>query len=290
MKATQKWFCPACDTTEVDQQLDDDDLDATPTSIVTNNIHNPDVANFSLLLSEIRGIKEKVNKIDDIEKSQSFIANQFDDIKNELKKLNALETDVKKIKKDNGLLHAKVADNQMQLTMLESAITNTQLIMENIPALAGEDLKAIFYKISDKLGVPQASPHIVDIKRLGKRLSTPDDDNRPPPILVQLQSVDLRNLVLTKRRETAILRTNECDPKGQNFGFQSTKTVYINPDYPMRVKNLFFEARSLKKDTKINYVFVKGLKVMAKLNKDDDPFEITDSTHISTLKEQHKKK
>jgi hypothetical protein len=61
-------------------------------------------------------------------------------------------------------------------------------------------------------------------------------------------------------------------------------SVYISPNHPKHIRDLYAAARTLKKDTPIQHVFVYGLKVMAKMTISDEPFEIKDLDHLQQVK------
>jgi hypothetical protein len=275
------WLCSAC---YEERPINKTAGETTPTS--SSNSHFSTESGILQILNEIKQMNIKIDKIDKIEESQNFISDQFEDIKKEIKMIHEVKHDVNKLKQDNTALKEQVSSLQSQITLLENNITSKQLIIENIPSKSNENLKNIFYKLATKLGVPDTATNISEIRRLGKQTS---EDKKPPPILIQFQSPDIRNTILTKRREAVMVYSNECDPDNNNFGQKEIKTIYVNPNYPKAIRTLFYEARALKKDTTIKFIFVKGLKVFGKLSIQEQPFEIKDQTHIKVLLEQYKK-
>jgi hypothetical protein len=262
----------------------------SPTNSQNQNFQ-PNNSEFNQLMAAIQGIKLDLNgQINEIKNTTSNLCTKFDKFEGELKKIAALEMNVKTIQQENTSLKCTITKLENKVSNLEMQSVATQLIIENIPMAHGEDLMKIYDKLATRVSAQNTKSDITDIKRLINRNIQPAlaPNSRPPPILVQFLSVTSRNFVLSQRKAAGIIRSECCDPDDSNFGQLRNNSVYINPNYPPAVRSLFHEARSLKKSSKVKFVFVKSNKVYGKLDRDSDPFEIVDSHQIKGLLITHK--
>lgn len=141
------------------------------------------VDGFSEFRDEIRA------KFDELEKSVTFVASEFEEKK---ATISSLEDRVAKLEKKNEELltsHNKLAaraDNNEQHSR------NECLLVHGVPEAPREDTDKLFVEVvSNNLGFTITSP---DLKR-SHRLGRERDDGKPRPIIARFARMDLRNKV-----------------------------------------------------------------------------------------------
>lgn len=206
--------------------------------------------------------REILNQIKELKKSLEFMSNKFEEIRNE-------NMELKKLVNENNIENQKLKE---RITRLEYIIEKeeTEKIENNI-AISGidkqgknENVKEIVNKVFQGMGINIKDEHITTICRKG---------NENGPIIVSLQTREIKEKILEKRKIIKSIDTNDCQLKGK-------KQIYINDQLTTYGNQLFYKARQLKKEGKVKYVWTRDGHIYVRKTDTTEKQKIKNETDI----------
>jgi hypothetical protein len=227
---------------------------------------------FDLLLQKITDMDNKMEL-------------KFDLLTGKIAELQQIATNVTQIQQDVTDLRSNVSVANTEIKRLKHEVedlqrekTSKQIIFDNIPQIAGEDIGAILRQILSVIGCPtEIFPEVA--YRLGKY--NPNKE-RPPPILADFRNSFIRNSIIAQWKKQKMLFTDQiCS---NNFGLPRTerRKIYINKNYSPSIRALLQEARTLKKHGyKIVYEYKNEVYVKQSLA--HEPIKVSDFNFVQEL-------
>lgn len=158
------FFCKTCTATSNNtSSTATADENATPTA-ATMSIDNNQ---FHQIMQAIKEIKTDFNsEMREIKKNTEFLSDQFDTLNQEIKKLSAMETDIRSIKAENKMLVTKVSALESKVATLQLHAVANEIVIENVPMTSGENLLEIYKKVGTRIAAADTVSQVADIKRL----------------------------------------------------------------------------------------------------------------------------
>lgn len=217
-------------------------------------------------------------KLVNIEKNQNIkidgIISTLNQIKEKQIKLQEnYETLVRTTKeqtKDHKELKTKVEDNSSGIENINFDLENINyklnslmqeklslnLIINGVPKTKNEDIKTVMSTIFTTMGVELQDDSITDLRRIHNR-----NDNQP--ILVKLKNKSIKNAILQIRKSN--YTANGKSLYAKDFGFNSTKQIFINEELTQQSRNLLNTTKKmLKEQANFKFIWARDGKILAK--------------------------
>ncbi|KAJ8717503.1 hypothetical protein PYW08_005902 [Mythimna loreyi] len=200
---------------------------------------------LSKLVSEVAELKAQNKAIQksnqEIEKTISFITNQYDD----------LILQVGSLKKENMIYRNCIHTLETKIEDLQQFSRPSCVEIRNVPVKDKEsavDLAAIVTRISKIVGESIDGQNIRDVYRL------PGKPGIARPVVAEFTTVQAKNSLLTSVRSFNNKQQKETRLSTLNIGIPGDRRpIYVGDYLPASSKKLFFEAREFAKQ--MNYKF-----------------------------------
>lgn len=273
-KLSNKWLCKGCNVhtrNEIRKSMGDFSNNKRTGSQNPESESLSDPTQGSSKHDEIiENLKELKAEVRDLKKDLQFYADQYEI----QKKKNAEFTgEIEKLKCENNKLGMEMARlrGQQDFQGLEQRASNLILVginssieeVKNRPA----ELKQKTEKVL-KYVVPNLPMDRVTIKILSQFR-----DNSP--IMVTLNSADLRESILEGRRNKGHITNDKCGLTGNN-------PIFINEDMTRETRELYREARLLR-NKGIKYVWAKNGKIFVRKGDNQKAIHIKSHEDIKSL-------
>lgn len=220
-----------------------------------------------------------------IHQSQEFLANKFDTFNHQTK---LIEQENKELKNEVTQLKTKLTQVEGYLNNFHQELYSKHFTVSNIPTDADENLENIVTKIANSLKINITPNNIVATKRLRtpkqQQASNEQKKITPPEILVELNSVTIKQQFLDNAKKSGPLTTNQLQIQS---GSTATK-IYINEVLSGTNKKILYEAQSLKKKYNIKYVWAKNGFVFLRHEENQIPIRINSLEHLQQIDKQMK--
>lgn len=220
------------------------------------------------LLSELQELKE----------SQAFISDQYDSlntvIKNKSKEMDALKTENEKLKTEIKYNKDTINIYKIKVEELDAKSKKKVLEFHGVPASNGENTNAIILKTCDALGLKLDPSSISSSYRIPKTKQNVNTSTTalPQPIIVKFNTQTIKNNVYNLRKEIK---------KETKFPVPGQKRLFINENLTEERRKIFKEARRMKKENKITFLWTQNGKIYLRKTKESGKINIT---KISDLK------
>lgn len=205
--------------------------------------------------------------------SQQFLSTQYDEF---LLNYKHLEETCDSLKKENSKLKKELKEVQNRVENMEYISREKNLEIQGIPEEDEENLNKTIINIANLLDMELLEEEIDYIYRIKNTRKEPS--NKPAPIIVSFKKKDTKEKLLFSRKRRSIY--------SKEIGFKKSRSqVYINEHLTKRSKELFWEARKLKKEHNFKYAWYKHGSIYVKRNDNTNTIKISDESDI--LKLQH---
>ncbi|CAH0551092.1 unnamed protein product [Brassicogethes aeneus] len=167
---------------------------------------------------------------------------------NQSRKMNDLEQENKRLKKD--IKELKVMQSQLQkqsehnnheINKTKQAKLEKNLIIVGMKKSDDNDYKKLVKRLGDVCNVKIGDGEIEYVQKLEK-------NDEKPIVKVALTSIEAKEKLLTAYKSKKGLKQEEIGQQGSDY-------IYINHDMTLENQSLFKKARSLKKEIDIKYVW-----------------------------------
>lgn len=178
------------------------------------------VASENLVIEELRKVMKEVHAlreetvetrrslqdaIKDVERSQEFLCNKFDDVVDEIKQLklshNAMGKEINEVRSRYGELNDVVVGLESEVDRFKRAELSRNAILLGVPASKNENVSAIVTKIAAVMGY-SLTGKIVEARRLGES----KNDGKYPPIRVVFDNESVKEELFAKKRSYGQLK------------------------------------------------------------------------------------
>lgn len=256
-KDDKTWRCHAC---QVVRRSFIPDSEAASESSSGSDVSLADIMN-QLRRMEI----SHKNEINDIKQSLQFMSDSFEDLKREYKVLHdstgRLDSELKKSQ-------TRMVGLENRVSHLEQELRSRNVVIMNVPRERDEVVKDIVSKIAGKLDIT-LHPGDYDCYRASRKQDS--------PIIARLSSIDLKNRLLSKRRQVRDFKVTSCGLSGAD------NVIYINEDLIPSAQLLFSVAREFKRSHGYKYLWVSNGKIFIRKNDDSRALHIGSSDDLDRL-------
>lgn len=319
-KASAAWKCPTCENLNRKLRLNSSPplsprsqpntvnlisqpsiVDITSVSTVNNKLDNNSDLSSNLPLSDT--ILKKLNTIENqnvslnnniiklnteinsilvrVEKMQTSITNLTLNVEENNKKIIDLENQISV----NNITHTKtLLESNNRIEFLEKQYLKNTIEIHGVPLIKNENLRDIVVQIiNNSLDLNIMSDNIEHcFRKFGKKKLVNDKEKNNSiknvaPIVVRFFSFYVKSIVINKKYEKKpIIKSNTFFPDS-NF------IIYINECLTFNNKKLFYEAKKIKNEKKIKYLWVRNNKIMVRIMDGDDIIYLNSLSDINNL-------
>lgn len=233
---------------------------------------------LSKLVAEISDLKLQNTQIQktnlEIEKSMSFISQQYEEMKDYIITLQKERKDQKEYIEN---LESKVRDLQL-------ASRSSSVEVRNIPPKENEtmiDLTNVISKLGAALDLPIPSSTIRDIHRL------PGKPGMNRSIIAEFTSVDMKNSLLATARRYNLRHEKECKLNTELIGLPGERRpVYIAEHLPPTAKKLFYLAREFAKQQGYQFCWSSSGNIFLRKEHGAKHILVKSEKHLLELRQQ----
>lgn len=275
-----RWFCLHCSSLTKAQVRDIQKDDKTwrchacqvvrrsfiPVAEDANDSSSGGDVSLADIMNQLRRMEiSHKNEINDIKQSLQFMSDSFEELKREYKVLHVstgrLDSELKKSQ-------TRMVGLENRVSHLEQELRSRNVVIMNVPREKDEVVKDIVSKIAGKLDVP-LHPGDYDCSRASRKQDS--------PIIVRLSSIDLKNRLLSKRRQVRDFKVTSCGLSGAD------NVIYINEDLVPSAQLLFSVAREFKRSHGYKYLWISNGKIFIRKNDDTRALHIRSSDDLDKL-------
>lgn len=231
------------------------------------------------LRKEIKEFRESLEReirreLRDIKSSMTFVNQQFEELREEVK---AARAENKSLKEENARLQSKckdlaesVRDNSLRILRSEQYSRNANIEIKNIPPQTNENLHNILKDIGEKLGEP-INANDIEVCHRVPVANSPSNKN----IVVQFVHRAKRNAVLEKARRFRL--------KGTDIGLTTDSPFYVNEHLCPELKRLLGKATAKKRQAGWNFLWVRNGQIFARKTESSAVLAITSEEDLSRM-------
>lgn len=231
-----------------------------------------DVSNKLEILNTFKSDFQQLKKDnEEIKNSQQFIDEKYEDIKEQLKFIPALEKEVIKLQNIIQEKNKQIGELQARVIQLEQYGRNRNLEINEVAEKKGEDVEEIVVNVAKGLGVNLEKNDIEAAHRLPKTRGA----TRPATIIVQFARRKKRDEVFAERKKVV---TNS-----QVTGLNSDR-IYVSENLTPHFRNLLKEVKKKAKDLGYKYIWYKYGSVNVRKTDDQDVISITEMSQLGKIK------
>lgn len=207
--------------------------------------------------------KEITGRLDKIEK-------QYDDLK----------VEVKKVKKENKEIRQELDYLQSAVNALQQDKLNANLIIRGIPEIERkpEDLSDMVLYLFSKVSTKCSKENVTLTIRLGNK----NNEGKKRPILVKLTDEVLKTEIMSELKKQRFNCSNLCY-YNEPWGSESD-IIYVGDNLTQTSSTLFYEARKLKLQHLVKYVWTKNGKIFVKQSEGQVAYRIQNVQQLQIVK------
>lgn len=267
-----KWTCLGCSSstnlmpkdasnTELSKQSSEiSDTTASQQVSDSNNALN------TIVNQQTLDIKDFVStKLEEFKKYLEFNNSLIQDLKVAVDNLQItnikLQEQSQELVKENVEMKKEIKDLKLEVIELKQYSRRTNIEITNIPETPDEDISQLLAKIGE-ISDCNLSENTV----IAHRIPSYNKD-RPKPIVVQLTSKPVKDILLKKLKDRKI-KSSEISPRFKEF------PVYFNEHLAPELKKLFYQARKFKTDNEFTYCWVRDGKIFLRKDQSSKIFRI----------------
>lgn len=195
--------------------------------------------------------KEMQKTLIDVQDSQSFMNEKYEDILKKLDELAGLKQEVMQLKSKLVEKDEEIDSLKNRLSTIEQYGRNKNLELREVTVQENENTEDIVLKVAKKLDVKVESSDIEACHRL------PSKTGKIPTIIVQFHSRKIRDQLLQKKQK--IVTNAEINGKGQG-------RIYISENLSPFYRDLFWKTRVKAKSLGYKFIWWKKDKILVRKN------------------------
>lgn len=275
-----KWFCLHCsDLTKAqvrEIQKDDKTWKCHSCEVVRRSfIPDPEVTDeypsgCDVSLADIMKQLKRMevahkSEIGEIKQSLQFMSDSFEEIRSENKLLNEL---TRKLDTELVRSRTRIVGLENRVSILEQELRSRNIVIMNVPRVKDESVKDIVSKIAGKLEVTLLGDNFSC-----SRASRKEDS----PIIVKLTSAELKNRLLSMRRQLKNFTGDSCGLSGAN------NIIYLNEDLIPSAQLLLSAARKFKRSHSYKYLWISNGRIFLRKSDDSRAFHIKCESDLDKL-------
>lgn len=209
----------------------------------------------------------------EIKTSLDFMNNAFEDMANQLKKIETENAELKaansSLTDECALLRNKVTENELRITQLEQYSRNRNIEIKGVPMTQNENLKSVLAAIGNSVNEPVSESDIEACHRV------PTRDASRQNIVVQFHSRSKRNALLEKTRQKRLTTAD--------IGHQERHPIFINEHLCPALKVLLGKTICKKNDKNWRFCWTKEGKIFARKNESSRVLRVTKLSDLDKI-------
>lgn len=217
------------------------------------------------------------NKLQDLVKSQVFLAEQYEDNRKKAdeqeKKMKELEQTVSDLSKTITSKDGVIKELTGRIAHIEQYSRNKNIEINGVIQKENENIIDVVSKVIAVLGVELG----IDDIEVAHRIPTRHQD-RPSPIIVQFLKRKIRDEILS-RRQTHVI-TNDYVFKDNRIAGR----IYVNESLSPFYKELFWKTKNYAKENNYTYVWFKNNKIKVRKSDGSNAITISDEDDLKKLR------
>lgn len=211
------------------------------------------------ILSDVEKLTLRVTKLElentEHGKALNYISDEVDELRNRVKHLEAA-CDI-----------FRLDDLKSSLEKMEQEKSRKGIILSGIPETPHENLLEILIRLANQLKISIKGDNVEKIFR-----------TKSGNVLVSLNSTSIRNQLYDARK---LIRQQQITSK--TIGFTTDNTIYINELLSKSEQELFFRARTLKRQLGYKYAWTNNHVIYLKKDSKADAVVIRNKTDLDNL-------
>ncbi|XP_036141728.1 uncharacterized protein LOC118645202 [Monomorium pharaonis] len=228
--------------------------------------HRASDAKFSAFIEEQRRTNQEINaKLNQL----NVIAGN---VERNSQRITSLEQSCATIARDVGDLKSHQRSSELD----SHSRTHNMLIISGVPSTLSITPLTLVRNVFTKLGIPELSCHILEIRTIARESGRTVSHDRPLPIstsvslFVTLASVVVRDIVISRKRARRVLVQSEvCEN-------DSGGNIYVNDLLPKNIYELLKQTKHTAKKKSYHYVWVSRGRINVRRS-DGEPVIRVDS-------------
>lgn len=220
----------------------------------TEKSKNPSNSELYQILIEIKNQmkinqKDTNNKLKEMEKSQAFIAEKYEEINKKMDEVMKATTKIAKIETNQQEQKKELVALTSRLNHLEQYSRKNYIEINEVKQDRNENCNEIVLKIAKICAIPV---NITDIEAAHRLKAAP---GKTPGIIVKFNSRNITNQFIEKKK---MIITNE------NITKQGNSRIYICESLSPFYRELLWKTKNKAKENKFTYVWWKGNAIYAR--------------------------
>lgn len=192
-------------------------------------------------------------KVEEIAKSQTFLTDCYDQMKDQLSKFDQLQKLMEGMKCELAAKDATIVQLNARLSRTEQYSRRFHLEFTGVQEKQNEDLEEVISKIAEEVGVPITKDDIEVCHRLPTR-----NNKGPRPIIAEFARRKTRDSLLTNRYRKVITNRMVVGNSG------TTDRVYVNESLSVFYKHLLWMAKTAAREKSYAYCWFRRDKIMVR--------------------------
>ena len=264
------WKCLKCSTTNVTKSTENiHPMTPVHSSTQVDKKIQEMSHDISVLKMEMLKINDLRKENSDLKISYNFMSSKFDDF---IKKIESLEKTNEIILQDNKLLKLNLSKNESCLNLIEQNLLNNNFEIHGIPEKKDEVLTNIIQKTKESLKI-KCDVHIENVYRSGIK-----KDGKTRPIIVKARDPELKYKLLQAIKLAKGLSLSKLN-------FSEPGPIFINDHLTESNKKLLAQARQLRKEKTVKYVWTKDCKIFIRKTDNSKVINIKSNSDFNFLVE-----
>lgn len=220
---------------------------------------------LTLLVEDVKSIKSELSELKVSQEMTNQLLNTLSG------KVQALESRVNKMEKTTNevpILQAEITRLNQELEIRDQWSRANNVEIRGVPQKNNENLYDIVKKIGQLCNFSINKDEISYIARIPTRLS-----NKEKPIVISFNCRYIKEDLLASARKSDQLILS-------NLGFDKYEKFYVNDHLTQRNKTLLTKAKSIAKEKKFKFIWVKHCKIMARKSESSPIFFIRNENDL----------
>lgn len=209
----------------------------------------------------------------EIKASLDFMNKAFEDMANQLKKVETENAELKaansSLTSECALLRDKVTENELRITQLEQYSRNKNIEIKGVPTTQNEKLESVLAAIGNAVDEPVSESDIEVCHRV------PTRDASRHNIVVQFHNRSKRNALLEKARKKRVTTAD--------IGHQDRQPIYINEHLCPTLKVLLGKTVAKKNEKNWRFCWTKEGKIFARKNESSRVLRVTKLSDLDKI-------
>ncbi|XP_070531550.1 uncharacterized protein [Ptychodera flava] len=219
---------------------------------------------LTVKMDKVLGMEDKLQ---DLQKSVTYVSNSFDEFNKQLQILTGENKDLKE----------QLTKTTIELNDLQQYTRRNNLEISGIPQQDNENTDDIVVKVAAAAGVRISSDDIDISHRLPRRTRrNSQDQHQPAPIIVKFVRRTIRNKIYSSKK---LLK----DKTARHIGAATNYRIFINENLTPTNKQLFYQTNQLRTAKQWKFIWTNNGKIYTRKTTDDPAIHIATSKDLCRI-------